>query len=76
MVLSNKKLKQKLRTVKAEALVSKVSNGPERDSKNGSLGNPESIELAASRASRGSKTETKIVKERKKKKDSIVTRDR
>jgi nucleolin len=42
MVLSNKKLKQKLRAVKAEALVSKVSNGPERDSKNGSLGNPES----------------------------------
>ncbi|XP_011015683.1 PREDICTED: 28 kDa ribonucleoprotein, chloroplastic-like [Populus euphratica] len=42
MVLSNKKLKQKLRTVKAEALVSKVSNGPERDSKKGSLGNPES----------------------------------
>ncbi|KAJ6983206.1 hypothetical protein NC653_026117 [Populus alba x Populus x berolinensis] len=42
MVLSNKKLKQKLRTVKAEALVSKVSNGPARDSKNGSLGNPES----------------------------------
>uniref|UniRef100_A0A6N2NCM3 Protein gar2 n=1 Tax=Salix viminalis TaxID=40686 RepID=A0A6N2NCM3_SALVM len=41
MVLSNKKLKQKLRTVKAESLVSKVSNGPERDSKNGSLGNPE-----------------------------------
>ncbi|KAG6758386.1 hypothetical protein POTOM_038731 [Populus tomentosa] len=42
MVLSNKKLKQKLRTVKAEALVSKVSNGPERDRKNGSLGNSES----------------------------------
>ncbi|KAG6760264.1 hypothetical protein POTOM_036771 [Populus tomentosa] len=42
MVLSNKKLKQKLRTVKAESLVSKVSNKPERDSKNGSLGNPES----------------------------------
>ncbi|KAJ6325304.1 hypothetical protein OIU76_012397 [Salix suchowensis] len=41
MVLSNKKLKHKLRTVKAESLVSKVSNGPERDSKNGSLGNPE-----------------------------------
>ncbi|KAB5538854.1 hypothetical protein DKX38_016387 [Salix brachista] len=41
MVLSNKKLKQKVRTVKAESLVSKVSNGPERDRKNGSLGNPE-----------------------------------
>ncbi|KAF9674782.1 hypothetical protein SADUNF_Sadunf10G0162700 [Salix dunnii] len=41
MVLSNKKLKQKLRTVKAESLVSKESSGPERDSKKGSLGNPE-----------------------------------
>ncbi|CAK7325632.1 unnamed protein product [Dovyalis caffra] len=42
MVLSNKKLKQKLRTVKAASLASKLSNRPGPDSKNESLANPES----------------------------------
>ncbi|KAJ6983209.1 hypothetical protein NC653_026120 [Populus alba x Populus x berolinensis] len=75
MVLSNKKLKQKLRTVKAEALVSKVSNKPERDSKNGSLGNPESNSQLQELLERQQNREKDCQRE-KNEEDSIVTRDR